>query len=77
MAGLDDAGMDRADRDDVNALALDRQELRLWRFAPGAGLPDIGPHDAMVEPGPVIDRALGRQAQRSWIMRSKRIAGRR
>ncbi len=35
MAGLDDAGMDRADRDLVQALALDRQELvALFFFAP-------------------------------------------
>ena len=56
-AGLDDAGVDRANRDLVQALALDRQEevgrLRL--------LPARRP-TPVVEPGAVVGRVLGGEA---------------
>ncbi len=57
MAGLDDAGMDRAHRDLVQAVALDRQE-RIGCLGGGAA----GGPQPMVEPGPRIRAALGVEA---------------
>ena len=63
MAGLDDAGMHRADRDLVHALALDGEEFRLRRRA-GRRRRRLRRERrrhrpaAMVEPGAEIDRAL-------------------
>src|SRR5690606_30070753 len=48
MAGLDDAGMDRPDRDLVNALPLDRQE-GVWPRSAGT----TGPAP-VIEPGAVV-----------------------
>ena len=55
MPGFDDAGMHRPDRDFVQALALDGEEV----IADGRGC--AAPH-AVVEPGPRIGDALGTQA---------------
>ena len=44
MAGLDDAGMHRADRDLVQAFAFDREEcIRRWSIGAGSG---VAPADA-------------------------------
>ena len=67
MAGLDDAGMHRADRDLVHALALDGRKFGLRRRH-GIGArrcAESGAGDrpaAMVEPGAQVDRALRHQA---------------
>ena len=65
MPGLDDAGMDRADRDLVQALALDRQEivrgLRPTRLAGFAERMGHAP-EAEIEPGPGVGRTARLQA---------------
>ena len=78
MSGLDDAGMDRADRNLVEALALDRQERVGAR--PHARLPGVSKGmghapEAEIEPGPRIGRAHGFRPKRSPIARSSLIAG--
>ena len=61
MAGLDDAGMHRADRDLVQALALDREEIvrRLVAGRTGRGGERMAHAPvAMVEPGALVRQAL-------------------
>ena len=66
MAGLDDAGMHRPDRNLVQALALNRQEIVGGRIAPrrrrsGAERRAHAP-GAVIEPGPTVGRAERRKA---------------
>ena len=66
MAGLDDAGMHRADRDFVQILALDGQELvrRRRGHSTGGGGEGLGDApDAVIQPRPPVRQTHRIQAE--------------